>query len=548
MVGAVLGVYLAAVGASLPALRNDLGNFSVKVTFLHNTTGQLWFDQGLRLAFAFDFPHAIDNFRAAYSIDPTCATCAFAEAWALGPNINQPMDPDAESVAYAAGRRAAVAIGNVEYPGWEQALAGAVQARYSNSTNTTQRHSLDLAYAAAMRRAWKEHPESDLIGALFADALMQTEPWDYYMPHDPSTPNPAGADAIAACETVLARSPQHIGAIHYYIHLTEPSPTPQRAQPYADRLGKLVPGAPHLVHMPGHIYIHTGRMHDASAANLKATTMPQQVYTGHNLNFLQATLRMEGRSSLGIKAARTLRTMALKLEEGPAPPQGNELWTVPYLHTLTRFQLHDDISAVPQPPAKLRYDTGVWLGMRAISAAQQQRVEAAEELVDKLHLLVGEVETDPVYQAFASGLVPFLCADMLYIMENIARGEISRASHRPAEAVKHFALAARVYDTFPYSEPPQQWTPPRQYLGQAQLEAADPGAALATFRADLAKFPSNGWSLRGVQQACFALNQTACAEDAGAALVKVWGWADVSILNSIDLKINGTCPNNVCPL
>ena len=71
---------------------------------------------------------------------------------------------------------------------------------------------------------------------------------------------------VPTLERVLARDPNHPGAIHYYIHAVEASDRPERAEPCADRLRGAIPGAGHLVHMPSHIYYRVGRYVDALAA------------------------------------------------------------------------------------------------------------------------------------------------------------------------------------------------------------------------------------------------------------------------------------------
>lgn len=295
-------------------LFDNLGTYQFPIT-TRSHEAQKYFDQGFILSYAFNHAEAIRAFRQAAEIDPTCAMCYWGVAFALGPNINAPITAPAASEAYAAveeARRRADGITERER-GYIEALAQ----RYGPGAEV-ERTSLDRAYADAMRDLARRFPDDLDAATLFAQSLMETSPWNYWT--NDGTPRPFTNEVLAQLESVLARNPDHPGAIHLYIHAVEASPDPGRAAQYADRLPALVPGAGHLVHMPAHIYLRTGRFDAASLANENAIKADEAYFAGtpvpdnmtyavgyypHNMHFLVgAALLALGRAEEAERAFR----------------------------------------------------------------------------------------------------------------------------------------------------------------------------------------------------------------------------------------------------
>jgi tetratricopeptide (TPR) repeat protein len=254
-----------------PPLWNDLGSLSYKIT-TESSAAQAYFDQGLRLAYAFNHPEAQRAFRKAQRLDPTCALCFWGEALVLGPNINLPMQDDAVATAFYASRKAIDLAAGASAR--EQALIAALARRYEDRA-TADRGPLDAAYAAAMRKVAEDFPDDDEVAVLYAESVMGLSPWNYWQAGG-KEPNPQSAPIVPTLERVLARNPSHPGAIHYYIHAVEASDRPRRAEAYADRLRGAVPGAGHLVHMPSHIYYRVGRYLDALRDNKDAVPVDER--------------------------------------------------------------------------------------------------------------------------------------------------------------------------------------------------------------------------------------------------------------------------------
>src|SRR6516164_5295397 len=320
-----------AFADSDPPIWDGLGSLSYKVT-TSSAAAQVYFDQGLRLTYAFNHEEAQRAFRKAQKLDPDCAMCFWGEALVLGPIINMPMVEEAVAPAFAAMQKARALAAKASAR--EQALITALSARYVEDAKA-DRTQLDAAYAAAMANVAAQFPQDNEIGVLYAESVMNLSPWDYWQPGG-REPNPQSGPIVPTLERVLARDPDHPGAVHYYIHAVEASDRPKRAEPYADRLRGAVPGAGHLVHMPSHIYYRIGRYLDALGDNktavavdetyLAANEVPMGVYRlgyyPHNVHFVMASALMAG-DYRGGETARPRSRPGRARHSGRAPGEGS---------------------------------------------------------------------------------------------------------------------------------------------------------------------------------------------------------------------------------
>ncbi len=497
---------------------------------------QLYFDQGLIIDFAFNHAESVRSFKAAQRLDPNCAMCYWGEALALGPNINvtsngKAIMSDEDRVAAFAAVQKAVALKEHASEA-ERDYIDALATRY-NGDPTTPREPLDEAYADAMRKLHGKYPQDDDAAALFAESLMNTMPWDYWL--DPENPKPKTVEVIAALEGVLERSPNHPLAIHLYIHAVEASSSPQRAEAAADRLLDLVPGAGHLVHMPAHIYWRVGRYNDASEANVRAAAVDEAyiaqcnaqgfypaAYYPHNIHFLWAASSMEGRSALAIESGhRVKKNVALEMiEEFP----GVEFFqTIPLL-TLIQFGRWDEALAEPQPPRHLDYSNGIWHYVRATALARKGDIEGAKA---ERSALVPLRDSTKVH--FLDS-IDYPASQLLKIADQLVLGEIAAAQKDFGAAVSHFQTAVSIQDELPYMEPPFWYYPTRQSLGKALLSAGKAAQAEAVYRRDLQDYPRNGWSLFGLIQSLKAQGKNTSEEEQQFAVV--WSKADVELTSS----------------
>ena len=341
--------------ANAPAktpLYGNVGSHQFAITTT-SPQAQKYFDQGFSLSYAFNHAEGIRSFRQAAEIDPTCAMCHWGIAFALGPNFNAPVTEEAAKEAFAEIEQAKKLAGKATER--ERAYIDALATRFAADPKA-ERMPLDRAYVDAMRELVKRFPDDLDAATLFAQSLMDTSPWNYW--NQDGSPREFTNEVIASLESVLQRKPDHMGAMHVYIHAVEASPDPMRAQQYADRLPALAPGAGHIVHMPAHIYIRTGRYGDASTANVNARQADDSYFAGdrvagnmtyevgyavHNFHFFVASASLEGRRADALKAAEDVRAkMHSDMLRDPGMGGMVQHMQLTPLFTKVRFALWDD--------------------------------------------------------------------------------------------------------------------------------------------------------------------------------------------------------------
>jgi tetratricopeptide (TPR) repeat protein len=496
---------------------------------------QRYFDQGMVLAFAFNHAEAIRSFRAAQRLDQQCAMCFWGEALATGPNINVTsngktiMSSDEQVAAFAALEKArALSSSATEV---ERDLIAALGERYS-ATPVEDRISLERAYAEALGELAARYPEDDDIAGFYAEAWMNTMPWDYWS--DGETPRPETVPVIAALERIIARSPRHPHALHLYIHAVEASSNPGRAEDEADTLTGLVPGAGHLVHMPAHLYWRVGRYHDAAEANVRAAAVDEAyiaqcnaqgfypaMYYPHNIHFLWAASSMEGRSAVAIDAARKVAAN-VRLEQIDQFPAVEFFHTIPLL-ALVQFGRWDEVLAEPEPRADLAYSAAIRHYARGVAYASKGDLAAARA---EHAALVPLKENDRVMVINGNG---YPAVALLTIADELLLGEIALAEGSNDTAIAHFTTAVEGQDALPYMEPPFWYYPTRQSLGLALLRADRAAEAEQVYLRDLETYPHNGWSTYGLIQSLEAQGKTEEASMHREHFAAMWSLADVEL-------------------
>ena len=515
-------------------LFDNLGTHSHPIT-AGSPLVQRYFDQGLVLTFAFNHAEAIRSFREAATLDPDCAMCYWGIALALGPNINAAMDEAAGREAYAAMQQALRLAGQVSER--EQAYIQALATRYIAKPRA-DREGLDRAYAAAMRQVALRFPEDMDAAALFAEALMDTMPWNYWTKD--GRPRPDTPELLSTLESVMAQAPEHPLALHLYIHAVEASPDPKRGEAAADRLGSLVPGAGHLVHMPAHIYLRIGRYHDAAVANERAAQADESLfdhtheqgfypaaYYAHNIHFLWQAASIEGRSTVAIEAARKLVDV-LPDEQIQKVPGAEQFLPTP-LFALAQFGRWSEILSEPKPAKTFVYHLAMWHYARGLAFAATGKLKEAEQERRNLEPLrkgraVRRLETS--HHAFPA-------TRLIRIAELILRAELAGRRGRLDERLKQLDAAVQIQDSLPYMEPPYWYYPVRQSLGVALLQAGRAKEAETVFRRDLSEHPRNGWSLFGLARSLRAQGETEAAADAQRQFEEVWQQSDVTLTDSL---------------
>jgi tetratricopeptide (TPR) repeat protein len=464
-----------------------------------NAEAQKFFDQGLRLVYAFNHDEAQRSFEEAARLDPTCGICSWGAAMVLGPNYNLPADPQ-RSKAALAHVKSAVANRATASP-VEQALIDAVAKRYADPPPTDEKGqaALDNAYSSAMREAARKFPDDDDVQVIFGESLMDLRPWKLW--DRDGKPAEGTLEILGALEKVLARNPTHPGANHYYIHAMEASPHPEKAMAAADRVGAMMPAAGHLVHMPSHIYQRVGRYGDSAEANRKAiaadkayvaAASPQgfyAMYVAHNFQFLWAAAMMDGRGEEAVKAARDLEA-SVPIEMFKQMPMMAYLIGAPAL-TLVRFGRWDEALKEPAPPQDLKLAVMNHHYMRARAFTGLARVEDAGKELATLEAVVKDLPKD-----LMADMAPAPAMGELLVA--LARGELLLKQGKKEPGLAELRKAVAVGDTLPYAEPPDMYYPPRHTLGARLLQLGRAAEAEKVYRADLVQNPHNGWALTGL--------------------------------------------------
>ena len=487
---------------------------------------QRYFDQGLVLYYAFNHEAAILSFKQALAIDSTCAMAWWGIAASLGPNINNPaMDSSACVDAWNAVQRAVELSQRTS--AFERDLINALATRYTLPP-LKDRGKINRAYANAMRRVYETYKDDPEAGSLFADALLNLRPWDLWT--SDGTPMPETPEIVSVLEQVLAMTPDHPGAAHFYIHTMEASPMPEKALGAAQVLRTRIPGAGHLVHMPSHIYIRTGRYADAAESNRQAIRADSAwaaaggfytLYRAHNYHFLAYAAMFDGQRGAALDAAKgILRQIPLDVvQQYPDFLEG--FYGIP-THVMVRFGMWEEILAEPEPPEDLFVTLATWRYGRTVALSALRRVKEAEAEFSELrkaYALMPESRT----------IGNNTGKTVLEIGLLMAEGELeySRGNRERAFGLLREAVAKD--DELRYDEPWGWMMPVRHSLGALLLDAGRTEEAERVYRKDLSLHPANGWSLKGLAECLHMTGQHHEAERTDSLFAQAWARSEVPL-------------------
>jgi tetratricopeptide (TPR) repeat protein len=509
-------------------LFGDLGEHTRKVT-TSSKEAQAFFDQGLALAYGFNHDEAARSFAKAAELDPKCAMCFWGAAYTLGPNYNIPMLPERAEAAWdAIGRAQAAAKAATPV---EAALVAALARRYKGPeyVDPVAMQAFNVAYAEAMRDVAAKFPADDDVQALFAEALMNTNPWKLWAADGKAMP---GTDEIVkTLELVLARAPKHPGANHFYIHAVEASNDPGRAIASADLLGTLVPGAGHIVHMPAHIYQRVGRYEDAAEVNRRAIVVDERYlakvtppgyypfYLGHNYGFLAYAASMLGKGEESLAAARK-SAMQIPKDVVCGMP-GMDFFLSEPLFVMVRFGKWDDILAEKKPETKYATLVALWHHARGMALAATGKPADAKAEAAAIRTIAKSIPEGQLADLNSAH-------DVLELSALVIEARAAEVEHA-ADAIARWEQAVALEDRLGYAEPADWFYPLRHYRGAALLDAGRAKDAEAVYRADLLRNPDNGWALFGVWRSLVAQKKKGGAKTAEKAFRAAWRAADVQL-------------------
>ncbi len=510
-----------------------------------NKLAQQFINQGLNLSYAFNHAEAGRAFREAARLDPSLAMAYWGQALVLGPNINAMMESKDEMPALQLVQKAASLMAKA--PSRERALISALEKRYTGKPE--QRKMNDKAYSDAMRDVHTRFPDDLDIAMLYVESMMDLNSWGYWMRD--GYPLDGTAEIVALTESVMQRNPKHPGAVHFYIHLVEPTSTPERAEKAADTLLTLMPAAGHAVHMPSHIYQRVGRYADAIKSNQLAIVADEDylshrhaqgmypiMYTPHNIHFLWFAATMDGQSRLAIDSARkvagTIDDAALE-----AMPGTGIFRVVPYW-AYARFGKWNEILQEPAPPPTSAFLKGGWHYVRGLAFTATRQMQQAEQELGALRQIIRGGSLDWPLMSLNTA------RDVLSIGPEVLAGEIAMARGQFDSAIAHLERAVRLEDALAYTEPSEWQSAPRLTLGAVLLESGRPAEAETVYWEDLRRNRNNGWALFGLLQALRAQKKDDQATLIEARLKEAWARADVQ-LNASRFGCVATPPATTAP-
>ncbi|GAA4269563.1 hypothetical protein GCM10022257_16640 [Hyunsoonleella aestuarii] len=512
-------------------LFENIGDHSYKVSTV-NELAQKFFNQGLRLTYAFNHAEAHRSFMEASRLDSNLAMAYWGQAFVLGPNINDPFPDEERKKNYNEAIAKASKLAS-KATLKEQALIQALSNRYSK--DSTEVSELNMAYMEAMEKVVTNYPNDADIQTLYAASVMNTVPWNYW--DKDGNPSPNIKEAKAALEKAIEINPNHPGAHHYYIHMVE-LPKPDLAVPSAEKLGGLMPAAGHIVHMPSHIYIRVGRYKDAVIANQKAILADEDYisqcyaqgmyplgYYPHNIHFLWSASSLLGNSDIAIEAAK-------KTAEKVPVGEMKELhflqsFAATPLLAYTRFGKWNDILTYPKPNDDIKYLKLIWHYTRGVAFTRKNNLKEAQEELEAIETLIKDPDLENIASGFDNGTT---IANLAY---EIVAGEIASTKKDFNSAISHLEKAVEMEDLLIYNEPSTWHIPPRQNLGAVLMKAKKYSEAEKIYREDLKDLRQNGWSLMGLHNSLLAQGKDDEAKDIKEEFNRAWEDANIEINTSI---------------
>lgn len=514
-------------------LFTNLGNLHFPIS-TSNERAQAFFDQGVKLSYAFNHAEGHRSFMEAARLDPNSAMSYWGQAFALGPNINDPLPDDERKNKINEAMVKARRLASKANPK-EKALIEALSTRYSEDLikDVTE---LNIDYMKAMTKVVQRFPEDANIQILYAASVMNTVPWNYW--DKDGNPSPNIKEAKAALESAMELEPENPGGHHYYIHMVE-LPFPDMGVASADKLVTLMPGAGHIVHMPSHIYIRVGRYLDAVKVNQTAILADEDyiaqcfaqglyplAYYPHNIHFLWSSASLLGASEIAIDAAKKT---AEKVPTG-------ELVTIPFLQDFaatpllayTRFGKWNEILTIPAPNPEIKHLNLIRHYARGIAFIRKGNIKEAQEELGAIAILKKEPEFETLVATPNNASIH--SANIAY---EIVAGELAALKGDISKAIKHLETAVVYEDGLTYTEPAAWHIPTRQNLGAVLMKAGNFEAAEKIFKEDLDILRQNGWSLMGLHNSLKAQGKLQEAEEIKQEFEKAWEHADITIDTSV---------------
>jgi len=497
-----------------------------------NDSAQFYFNQGLNMLYSFHMHEAKASFMEAQRHDPECAMAYWGQTMAEGSYINAP-GYDFNNNNLISLLQKAESLANNET---ERSIIDAQQLRFTNNKNTKQAD-LMLAYKNAIQQLHDAHPNNIELAVLYADALMLINPRNWY--DEAGIEKDGTNEIVTLLSDILEKNPNHPAALHYYIHMVEPSTTPDRAKDEADRLLPLLPSVAHMVHMPSHIYIRTGDFNKGVASNVAAvkgfSTYKNTMngWDGNRYMNIYHNIDMQG-ANASLMGNYEQAKNAFELNLLMFDPRDKELYSNPVMMNAIQFVMAQSylnevrfgnwgkVLSQKSLPSNKPYHQLLWKFGQGMALATTGKTQEAKEQLAAMNELLKDQSLHNRRPNRNPAIEPAKIAVL------VLSATINAEQKNWTAAINQFESAVNQEDDLKYSEPEDWRLPARQFLGQVYLSRGQPAKAQKVFEEDLLDHPHNYWSVNGLYTSLNDQKETAKAEKLKATYKHVFQQASTS--------------------
>lgn len=502
---AALLFLMPSVAAAQTAGTSQLG----KVHFATSCGDQAQkrFNQAMAYQHSFWYQASYEHFRGVLKADPSCAIAYWGIALSRMRIPWIPPSPQNLAEGLAAAQQGKALGAKTQR---ERDYIESIAAFYTDHDKLDHQTRL-RAYLAAVERLAQTYPEDEEARIYYALVLNVAA-----SPQDKTYANQLKAAAILG--EIVARRPDHPGAMHYLIHSYDYPPIAAKGLPAARRYAKVAPDSPHAQHMPSHIFTRVGHWRDSIASNATAARIAKiNKDPDEQLHFMDYLVYAYLQLGQDKKARAAIDEMNAVYGVKPDFFVGHFARAASPARYMVERQDWSGAAELPVRPTRFGFVDAISLFARALGAARSGNPAAARVEIGKLSTLRDQL----------SGQKNAYWAQQVEIQSQVANAWVLYAEGRLDEAIKALRAAADLEDrTEKHPVTPGPLAPAREQLGEMLLERGKAKEALTAFEATLTKEPNRLRAYYGAGRAAEESGDTVKARDYFGKVVRLAADAD----------------------
>ena len=475
------------------------------------------FNRAATLLHHMTYPQARGAFARVAAIDPHCAMAH----WGIAMTLFQPLwptrpAPDARARGWDEVRKASALAPTTRR---EQRFIAAAEAFFLQPASDDYWLRI-RRWAEASQAAYAALPDDDEAAVFAALGVLATTPADRISREH--------ADRGAAIlMNVLARNPDHPGAMHYLVHANDVPGRERESIDITRKYESVAPDNPHALHMPTHIYTRLGDWDGVVRGNLRAADAALKHPAGdqgqyvwdefpHAIEYLAYALLQQGKDEDAERQVRRLRATP-QLE--PSFKTAFHLASTQARLALERRDWNAAAAIVPREPASLAWDRFAWPESlaqfaRGLGAVRTGRLDEARTAAARLAILAHAMETSGERLFARSIRVSHLELEAWLAQ---AEGDAQGALTRMREATELETATPK------HAVTPGPTLPALEQLGDLLMDQGQSVAALAAYRASDARQPRRFNTLLGAARAATAVRDADAARAYYRGLLELAG-------------------------